>query len=154
CPTGYAALAHRRLAIIDLNTGDQPMTDASGLRTIVYNGEIYNYRELRSEGLAEYPFATESDTEVILAAHSMWGAGAPAHLRGMFAYALWDSEQHQLLLSRDRFGEKPLFYTVRGNRLYFASELKAIGHVLPLDVDRIALAQYLALGYIPGERTM
>src|SRR5690242_3133899 len=81
CPTGHAALAHRRLAIIDLNTGDQPMTDHIRRRTIVYNGEIYNYRELRAEQLAsEYPFATESDTEVILASHAAWGEDMLARL--------------------------------------------------------------------------
>src|SRR4030081_1682681 len=111
CPTGHAALAHRRLAIIDLNTGAQPMTDRAGRRTIVYNGELYNYRELRAEQLAsEYPFATESDTEVILASHAAWGDDMLARLRGMFALGLWDNARRALLLARDPFGEKPLFY--------------------------------------------
>jgi asparagine synthase (glutamine-hydrolysing) len=155
CPTGHAALVHRRLAIIDLNAGAQPMHDHECRRTIVFNGEIYNYRELRTERLASaYQFATESDTEVILAAHAAWGDEMLSRLRGMFAFGIWDRARQSLLLARDRFGEKPLFYVERDGRLYFASELKAIQRVLPLDVDPVALAEYLVLGYVPGSRTM
>jgi asparagine synthase (glutamine-hydrolysing) len=155
CPTGHAALAHRRLAIIDLNTGAQPMQDRARRRSIVFNGEIYNFRDLRAEQLAsEYPFETQSDTEVILASYAAWGDAMLPRLRGMFAFGLWDSMQRTLLLARDRFGKKPLFYAERNGRLYFASELKAIQRVLPVEVDRIALAEYLVLGYVPGARTI
>src|SRR5262249_51168113 len=148
------ALAHRRLAIIDLNTGDQPMTDHAQRCTIVFNGEIYNFRELRSELSCDYPFATQSDTEVILAAYARRGEAMVPLLRGMFAFALWDCSNRTLLLARDRFGKKPLFYALRGERFYFASEMKALRAVLPVEVDRVALAQYLALGYVPGSRTI
>ena len=152
-PGQEAALAHKRLAIIDLQTGAQPMTDPDGRRTVVFNGEIYNYREQRAE-LAGYRFATDSDTEVILAAHAQPGLD-PARLRGMFAYALWDGQTRRLDLYRDRFGQKPLYYAEAEERLYFASELKALLAVLPRPaIDRVALIEYVALGYVPGTRTI
>ncbi len=131
------------------------MTDHAQNRTIVFNGEIYNFRALREQfRAAAYPFSTRSDTEVILAGHALCGDGVVSSLRGMFAFALWDSAGQSLLLARDRFGKKPLFYTRRGDRVYFASELKALRAVLPVEVDRVSLAQYLALGYVPGSRTI
>src|SRR5579864_8620740 len=155
CPSGRAALAHRRLAIIDLVTGDQPMTDHAHRRTIVFNGEIYNFRELRATQLSsEYPFSTHSDTEVILASYAAWGDAMVSHLRGMFAFGLWDSADRKLLLARDRFGKKPLFYAERDGHLFFASELKALRRVVPAEADRVALAEYLILGYVPGHRTI
>jgi len=152
-PGREAALAHKRLAIIDLQTGAQPMTDSDAGRTVVFNGEIYNYLEQRAE-LAGYRYATESDSEVILAAHARHGGG-PDRLRGMFAYALWDARARRLDLHRDRFGQKPLYYAETEGRLYFASELKALLAVLPhLAIDRVALMEYVALGYVPGTRTI
>src|SRR5881394_1279047 len=101
---GHAGFAHRRLTIIDLSTGDQPMTDAAG-NWITYNGEIYNYIELRKE-LGEASFRTTSDTEVILRAYEKWGRDCVSHLRGMFAFALWDEGRQELFCARDRFGIK------------------------------------------------
>jgi asparagine synthase (glutamine-hydrolysing) len=105
-----ARLGFRRLAIIDLVTGDQPMTTADGRRTVVFNGEIYNFAELRTrlEALG-HVFATRSDTEVILHAHAAWGRDCVRELDGMFAFAVWDRETRELLLARDRFGKKPLY---------------------------------------------
>src|SRR5579864_1800813 len=103
---GHVGFAHRRLEIIDLSTGDQPMTDGAG-NWITYNGEIYNYRELRRE-LGEDEFRTSSDTEVVLRAYDRWGPTCVERLRGMFAFAIWDEAANQLFCARDRFGIKPL----------------------------------------------
>ena len=129
-PRAVAGLAHRRLSIIDLTTGDQPMCDAAG-NWVAYNGEIYNYLELRAELGGD--FRTTSDTEVILRAYQRWGEDCVQHFRGMFAFALWDEARHCLFCARDRFGIKPFYYTVVGQDLYFASEVKAL---LPF-VDQI-----------------
>ncbi len=115
---------HRRLSIIDLQTGQQPMSDAYG-NTICYNGEIYNYLELRSK-LSDYDFKTNSDTEVLLAAYRRWGLDCVHHLRGMFAFAIWDEREKQLFCARDYFGIKPFYYSQTGEVLYFASEAKAL----------------------------
>lgn len=117
---------HRRLAIIDLNTGDQPMPYADGRYWIVFNGEIYNFVELRKElELLGYSFKTESDTEIVLAAYDKWGEDFQFKLNGMWALAIWDSHEHKLFLSRDRFGVKPMIYLFDGKRFAFASEMKA-----------------------------
>jgi len=121
---GDAGFAHKRLSIIDLQTGNQPMTDEAG-NTITYNGEIYNYVELKQE-LGDYKFYTNSDTEVILAAYKKWGLNCVDHLRGMFAFAIWDEGNQRLFCARDRFGIKPFYYNTNGRRFYFASEAKAI----------------------------
>lgn len=126
-------IGFRRLSIIDLSpAGHQPMSDASGRWRIVFNGEIYNYRELRGElqslGVA---FRSHSDTEVILQAYQKWGTGCFAKMNGMWAIALWDRTKGELILCRDRFGEKPLYYTKRGDELLFASEMKALFPFLP-----------------------
>ena len=144
------AFGHRRLAIIDLETGAQPMHDASGRYTITFNGEIYNFAELRArQEAAGTRFVTHSDTESILHARG------PEELRGMFAYGLWDDREQTLVLARDRFGKKPLFYAEHGERLVFGSEIKAVLAALPhTTVDDIALDQYLMLGYVPGTRTI
>ena len=123
-PSGRAAFAHRRLAIIDLVTGEQPMTDGAG-NWVTYNGEIYNYRELRGL-LGDSTFRTTSDTEVILHAYRTWGEACVERFRGMFAFALWDEKRSTLFCARDRFGIKPLYYTVADGVLYFASEVKAL----------------------------
>jgi asparagine synthase (glutamine-hydrolysing) len=121
---GHVGFAHRRLSIIDLSTGDQPMTDRHG-NWITYNGEIYNYVELREE-LGLENFRTTSDTEVILQAYRKWGEACVERFRGMFAFALWDEQRQRLFCARDRFGIKPFYYTLVGDTLYFASEVKAL----------------------------
>jgi len=147
---------HRRLAIIDLSPGGhQPMANRRGDLHITYNGEIYNYRELRArlEGLGR-TFTSTSDTEVMLEAFDAWGDRALEELNGMFALALYDARADRVLLARDRAGEKPLYYWHRGDRLYFASELKALfaDPDVPRDLDYDALNFYLTYGYVPGER--
>ncbi|HKW01858.1 MAG TPA: asparagine synthase (glutamine-hydrolyzing) [Vicinamibacterales bacterium] len=149
-------LSQRRLAIIDLSPGGhQPMANRRGNLHITYNGEIYNYRELRArlEGLGR-TFTSTSDTEVMLEAFDAWGDKALDELNGMFALALYDQQTDRVLLARDRAGEKPLYYVHRGNRLYFASELKAllVDPDLPRELDYDALNFYLTYGYVPGER--
>ncbi len=150
---GPVGLAHRRLSIIDLShASDQPMSTANGRYTLIFNGEIYNYRELRQE-LQRYgvEFRSEGDTEIILAAYQQWGVDCLERLNGMFAFALWDQAEQTLLLARDRLGEKPLFYQPmpRGGVL-FASELKALA-AHPQASRKIsgdAIRDYLALNYL------
>jgi asparagine synthase (glutamine-hydrolysing) len=128
-PKVVVGLGHRRLSIIDLtHDADQPMLDESGELTLVYNGEIYNYVELREElRAAGRTFVTQSDTEVLIAAYEQWGIDCLSRLNGMFAFALWDGRRRELFLARDRFGEKPLFYTpLSGGGYAFASEMKAL----------------------------
>jgi len=121
------ALGHRRLAIIDPTpAGHQPTTTPDGRFTLTYNGEIYNYRELRAELAASWEFRTSCDTEVLLAAWARWGTGCLDRLRGMFAFAVWDAEERALFLVRDRFAIKPLFYAQTPDALYFASEVRQI----------------------------
>jgi asparagine synthase (glutamine-hydrolysing) len=142
-PHGHLGFAHRRLEIIDLATGQQPMTDGSG-NWITYNGEIYNYVELRTE-LGEANFTTASDTEVILRAYQRWGRDCLDHLRGMFSFALWDEARSSLFCARDRAGIKPFYYTTVEGRFYFASEAKALLPFLPeIETDVDALKDYLA----------
>ena len=126
-PLGEVLLGHTRLSIIDLSqAAGQPMTSADGRFHVVLNGEIYNYRELRAE-LAEYPFRTASDTEVLLAAFARWGTGCLDRLLGMFAFAIWDSQERRLIAARDRFGVKPLFYHLAADgTLMLVSEIKAL----------------------------
>jgi asparagine synthase (glutamine-hydrolysing) len=154
---GEAGLAMRRLAIIDLATGHQPIANEEGTIWIVGNGEIYNHRELR-RGLAPrgHRFATESDVEVILHLYEERGERVVDELRGMFAFALWDTRRRKLLLARDRFGQKPVFYRFDGRRLLFGSEIKAILAALPSppDLDPRALDEYLTLRFIPSPRTL
>jgi asparagine synthase (glutamine-hydrolysing) len=123
-PSRHVGFAHRRLSIIDLDTGAQPMLDPAG-NAVTYNGEIYNYLELRDQ-LGPGSFVTRSDTEVLLHAWRKWGPDSLNHLRGMFAFALWDESAQELFCARDRFGIKPFYYTQVGDVLYFASECKAL----------------------------
>ena len=156
-PSGRAILAHRRLAVIDLATGSQPMLDETRNVAIVFNGEIYNYLELREELTREGEvFRTRSDTEILLRLIMRRSEHSVKALRGMFAFAAWDDRLGTLLLARDRVGKKPLFYTVDGNCLYFASSLAALraGNAGADDIDPEALDLYLALGYIPAPRTI
>jgi asparagine synthase (glutamine-hydrolysing) len=151
-------LAHSRLAIIDLETGAQPMYNEDGTVVVVYNGEIYNYRDLRDELRGRgHRFRTASDTEVIVHAWEEWGEACVTHFRGMFAFALWDESRKTLFLARDRLGIKPLHYaTLPDGQLIFASELKALlAHPdLPRRIDPCALEDYLAYGYVPDPKTI
>ena len=121
------ALGHRRLSIIDLEGGKQPMFNEDGTKAVVFNGEIYNFPELRDELLAKgHRFATRSDTETILHAYEEWGEACVERMAGMFAFAVWDEREKTLFLARDRLGIKPLFIADYGGKFYFASEIKAI----------------------------
>jgi asparagine synthase (glutamine-hydrolysing) len=149
-------LGHNRLSIIDLSAaGAQPMKSDDGRLVISFNGEIYNYRELKQE-LSSYPFKSKSDTEVILAAFAKWGEEAFRRLNGMFAFALWDRKERILRLVRDPVGVKPLYYYRDGERLIFASEIKAIlEHAsVPRRINPLALDSYLRLNYVPAPLTM
>jgi asparagine synthase (glutamine-hydrolysing) len=150
-------LGHRRLAIIDLNTGAQPMFSADGRYVITFNGEIYNYPELRDDlRTSGAQFRTSSDTEVILAGYARWGVEVASRLEGMFAFAVYDRLARTTFLARDRFGEKPLLVAEPPGALVFASELSplaALG-VGGREVDHEALGAYLCLNYVPGARTM
>lgn len=152
------AFGHRRLAIIDLATGDQPKFDETGSICITFNGEIFNYRELRKELQdRQHHFITSSDTEVILEAWKEWGRDCVDHLSGQFAFALWDLRERTLFLARDRMGEKPLYYAFLPDRTFvFASELKALVRhpELPREVDPCAIEEFFALGYICDPRTI
>jgi asparagine synthase (glutamine-hydrolysing) len=146
---------HRRLAIIDLSeSATQPMKSKSGT-VITYNGEIYNYKELQKSLDKFWLFETNSDTECILAAYEHFGDGCVSHLRGMFAFALWDEKKQRLLCARDRFGIKPFYYCVVNNFFYFASEAKALLPFLPtIKTNQSALAEYLTFQYTIGEKTL
>jgi asparagine synthase (glutamine-hydrolysing) len=151
------AFGHRRLAIIDLATGDQPMSDASGSLWLIYNGEIYNYRELRAQlQAAGHQFRTQSDTEVILHAYQAYGVDCAAQLNGIFAFALWDAARERLYLARDHFGVKPLYYSELGGALRFASELKAIlaDPAVPRRPSLDALNLCLTLRHTPAPWTL
>jgi len=149
-------LTHYRLAIIDVShVADQPMANSRGV-VITYNGEIYNYRELREAARQwGYTFRTASDTESILATYEKHGVGALSQLRGMFAFALWDESNKKLLLARDRFGIKPLYYCIVEGELFFASEIKALLPFLPaVTTNASALAEYLTFQYTISSQTM
>ena len=149
----HVGLAHRRLSIIDLSTGDQPMTDRTG-NWITYNGEIYNYLELRDELGAEQ-FKTTSDTEVILRTYERWGVNCVDHLRGMFAFVIWDEANRSFFCARDRFGIKPFYYTVVGDTFYFASEIKALlPFVSQIDTNLEALKEYLTFQFCLSGKTL
>jgi asparagine synthase (glutamine-hydrolysing) len=155
-PEQGVALGQTRLSIIDLSpTGHQPMTDASGRYTVVYNGEIYNYRELRADlEVTGVRFRGTSDTEVMLELYARDGEGALALLNGIFALAIWDHRRRELLLARDALGVKPLYYAQLHNGLAFASELKALLPVLTeRTLDIVALHRYLSFLWCPGEGT-
>lgn len=149
-------IGHRRLAIIDPATGHQPMSDPGGRVWITYNGEIYNYRELRRTlKSAGYGFSTESDTEVVLTAWKHWGEDCVKHLRGMFAFAIVDLDAGCMFVARDHLGIKPLFYCIEDGRFCFASEIQAL-HVVPgidWELDLEAIDEYLHLQYISAPRT-
>ncbi|WP_177419453.1 asparagine synthase (glutamine-hydrolyzing) [endosymbiont of Lamellibrachia barhami] len=150
-------LAHRRLSIIDLGGGHQPMANHRGTTQVVFNGEIYNYRELRGELESKgYVFHTTSDTESLLAAYDEWGENCVDKLEGMFAFALWDEERQQLFIARDRFGKKPFYFWRRGDEFIFGSEIKnlLVHERVAREVDRSAVWDYLAYRYVPWPRTL
>ena len=150
------ALDVRRLSIIDIETGDQPLSNESGEVTLVVNGEIYNYRELRQELVSRgHNFKTSSDGEVITHLYEEKGEDCLAELNGMFALALWDERLKRLLLARDRAGEKPLFYWCNGKELLFASEVKALLECpqIPKTLDPAAIERFMLYGYIPSPDT-
>ncbi|MBT3342807.1 MAG: asparagine synthase (glutamine-hydrolyzing), partial [Gemmatimonadetes bacterium] len=149
-------LGMRRLKVIDLATGEQPMSNETGTIQLVFNGEIYNFRQLRERLLAQgHTFRTQSDTEVIVHLYEERGEDFVDDLRGMFAIALWDSSTRQLLLARDRMGKKPLYYARTSTGLVFASELQALLHDPTIDtrIDPIAIDEYLTYLFIPHPRT-
>ncbi|MGU3663346.1 asparagine synthase (glutamine-hydrolyzing) [Methylobacterium sp. A49B] len=152
-PKRDCGLAHRRLAIIDVSTaGQQPMVGKNG-SVISFNGEIYNYRELKSELRDFWPFKSEADTETILAAHAKWGLDGVSKLRGMFAYAIWTDEE--FVAVRDRFGIKPFYYAIVDSIFYFASEIKALLPILPgVETEPDALAEYMTFQYTIGTKTL
>jgi asparagine synthase (glutamine-hydrolysing) len=151
-------LGHRRLSILDLSpAGHQPMASASGQSWVVYNGEIYNFREVRDELLAlGHRFRSESDTEMILEAYARWGLDAVRRFRGMFAFALWDARTRQLHLCRDRFGVKPLYFARSSGTLVFASEMRAIyaSGLVSRDVDPESLAEFVQFGYFASDASI
>lgn len=152
-----AGLGMRRLSIIDLATGHQPIHNEDESIWVVFNGEIYNYRELRADLEREgHRFYTASDTEAIVHAYEEWGEAAFERLRGMFGIALWDRRTHTLLLARDRAGIKPLYYTQHGDRLYFGSELKSLlaAGAVDVSVDVESLDHYLTFLYTPRDRSI
>ncbi|WP_164103323.1 asparagine synthase (glutamine-hydrolyzing) [Candidatus Laterigemmans baculatus] len=154
---GGVGLAHRRLSIIDLAGGSQPMGNETGSIQIVFNGEIYNFPELRRQLIGRgHVFRTHSDTETIVHLYEERGKDLVHDLRGMFAFALWDSRQRALLLARDRLGQKPLYFAFDDEKLLFGSELKAILAYggIPRGIDPCALEDYLAFGFVPGTRTI
>ena len=150
-------LGHRRLSIIDLAGGAQPMHSADGRYHVTFNGEIYNFPELRKELEARgQRFRTTSDTEIILAGWQVWGHDCLRHFDGMFAFALWDAQEKRLFCARDRFGKKPFFYTLQQGRFFFASELTALTTLpeLTFTLSPEALMRYLAYEYVPTPQTM
>ncbi len=154
---GPVGLGHRRLSIIDLVAGNQPMASDDRRVWITYNGEVYNYRELRSELTTRgCRFTTASDTEVILRGYETWGIEVLHRLRGMFAFAIWDGRQRQILLARDRLGIKPLVYAWDGRTLRFGSELKALlqDPEVSRNLDREALRDYFVHLFVPAPRTI
>lgn len=150
-------IVHRRLAIIDIDGGVQPMTDSSGRFTIAFNGEIYNYRELRSDLISHgCQFKTNSDTEVLLYGYAKYGSAILNRLRGMFAFVIWDDEKHRLFGARDIFGIKPLYYYIDNTEFMFASEIKSfLEHPgFQAEVDRTLIPEYLSYEYVPYDETL
>ena len=152
---GGCAIGMRRLSIIDLSTGHQPISNEDGSVWIVFNGEIYQYKELREWLLSRgHKFKTQSDTECILHLYEESGVEGINRLRGMFAFCIWDRNKRRILLARDRFGKKPLYYTVRPGGIWFGSELKCLRAAgLPLEPDPEALKLYLNFTYVPDPLT-
>jgi len=153
---GNAGLTHRRLSIIDIEGGAQPIASPDGRHVITYNGELYNYRELKRDFLADYPYRTNSDTEVALAAFRKWGTACLERMNGIFAFGIWDRRDKKLFLARDHLGVKPLYYADTGKTLFFASEIKSILAADP-SLARLSLKNLdaaLAYRYSPSPDTL
>ncbi len=150
------SLGHNRLSIIDLSPrGHQPMSTEDGRYTITYNGELYNFKEIKNDLAGKYKFISNSDTEVILYAYARWGHEALKKFNGIFALAIYDKEKNELFLARDRAGVNPLYYYYDGKRLIFSSEIKGILELsMPCEVDKDAFNMYMRLLYVPGPSTM
>lgn len=153
----YVGLAHRRLSIIDLSTGHQPMFNETGTVAVVFNGEIYNFHELQKELAGKgHRFVTSSDTETVIHAYEEFGESCVERMRGMFAFAVWDSARERCFIARDRFGKKPLFYYQGDGVFIFSSEIKSLLQ-FPGDfrhVDEAAITNYLIYRYVPGPQTL
>jgi asparagine synthase (glutamine-hydrolysing) len=150
---GRCAIGMRRLSIIDVAGGHQPIANADGSLVVICNGEIYNFRELRRElEAAGHRFKTHSDSEVLLHGYAQWGEAVLDRLNGMYGFALWDARRQTLLVGRDRLGIKPIYVLNDGRTVAFASEAKALLELPGFrpEVDRTALAAYLELGYVPA----
>jgi len=155
--SGCVGLGHRRLSIIDLSGGAQPISNEDESIQVIFNGEIYNFIELREELIKKgHVFKTESDTEVIVHGYEEWGKNCVLRFNGIFAFALWDVNRRQLLLARDHLGVKPLYYVQLGDLLFFASEIKALLSVpgCPREVDLKSLGELFALRYVPSPDTL
>jgi len=154
---GNVGLGHRRLSIIDLSSGQQPLCNEDDSIWISFNGEIYNFQELKKElEIKGHRFQTNSDTETIVHAYEEWGEKHVERLRGMFAYAIWDQNKQQLFMARDRVGKKPLYYLEERDRVIFGSEIKAILETpgVSQEIDLTALSDYLSLLYVPSPKTI
>ena len=150
-------LAHRRLSIIDLETGHQPLSNEDGSIYIIFNGEIYNYKELRETLInLGYKFKTLSDTETIVYAYQEYGDKCVEMLHGMFAFSIWDTNRNKLFCARDRFGKKPLFYYQDNNIFAFASEIKSLLEIpyISKEIDYEAIWNYFTYRYVPGPSTL
>lgn len=150
------ALGHRRLSIIDLSEGaNQPLEDTSGNYVLIFNGEIYNYREIKAK-LTDYPYKTDSDSEVILAAYTRWGISCLQHFNGMFAFAIWDKAKQSLFVVRDRLGIKPLYFCQKGQTFAFASELRAIlaSGIVPAQISPSGLQNYFMYQSVSAPATI
>lgn len=153
-PARSLFLGHRRLAVLDVASGAQPMWNAEGTVCVVFNGEIYNHRELRKtlEGLGYVFQSDHSDTEVLVHGYTAWGEALPTHLNGMFAFCVYDATRQRLFLSRDRFGEKPLYIARQAGLFAFASELTAIARHsrFSANLDVLSLQKFFAYGFVPA----
>src|ERR1700716_480453 len=153
----HAPLAHRRLSIVDLSTGQQPLSNEDGTVWVVFNGEIYNHAEVRKELEAHgHTYRTRSDTETIVHAYEQWGEECVHRFRGMFAFAIWDAPKRRLLLVRDRLGVKPLYWTRTNEALLFGSEIKALfaSNLIRPEANYGVLPEVLSTRYTSGEETL
>ena len=153
----FVALGHRRLSIIDVAGGQQPMGNEDGRLQIIYNGEIFNHADLRPElEAAGHRYQTRCDTETIVHAFEQYGEDCVTRFRGMFAFAIWDKQARTLFCARDRLGIKPFYYWTDGTTFVFGSEIKAllVHPIVRAEFDEESLSEYLAFGYLSGEQTM
>src|SRR5688500_15286430 len=153
----HAVLGHRRLSIVDLAGGHQPLANEDGRIWVTYNGEIYNHSDIRAElESAGHRYKTRSDTETIVHAYEQWGDDCVTRFRGMFAFAIWDAPKRRLLLVRDRLGIKPLYWSTVGSRIVFGSEIKAIlaSALVPAEANDALLPELLTTRYSSDEQTL